>query len=218
MQDDSPPDSADPTDGTINRVVTVAECRQFVEFLGLNRATSERCSALFMFELYCRAIVPQLPGDPAKIIAEVRGLEGLGRLVGTKAAEQFERPPLQGLWKKHYFVGGMASMRENIRLGWGRKQHGLLQILRENYNPTTARLPPQVISRRIADAAVTNTYAERSREQRLTGEWIIFAKYEDENYYLCLARHDEDGGDILERIKRGCADEFPFLRFQLRFL
>jgi len=65
--------------------------------------------------------------------------------------------------------------------------------------------------------ATSNIYAERSRKQCLTGEWIIYAQHEGQNYYLCLAQHDEDA-DAFERIKRGCVDEFPFLRSQLNLI
>jgi len=198
------------------RVVSVAECRGFLEFCGLSPTVTERCSALFMFELYCGARLPNLPWDPAKIVAEVRSLEGVGRPVGTKPAEQFERPPLQELWKKHYLVGGMHSMAENIRLGLGRRQRKLREIIEEKYNPATAHLSSETIAKNVADA-ITSTYIERWRGQCLTGEWIVYARHEGQNHYLCLATHNEDEVEILERIKRGCVDEFPFLRSQLKF-
>ncbi len=58
-------------------------------------------------------------------------------------------------------------------------------------------------------------YAERSRGQRLTGEWIIYAQHEGQKYYLCLARFDEEDDAVFDRIKNGCVDEFPFLHLQL---
>jgi hypothetical protein len=169
-----------------------------------------------MFEVYCRARVPTLPGDPAKIVAEVRGLEGLGSS-GTRAAEEFDRPPLRGFWKKHYLVGGMGSLAKNIMLGLGKKRRGLRRIVQEHWNPATAHLPPEAVSRNIANA-ITNLYADRSLAQELTGEWIVFARHEGQNYYLCLAMHEEVRGDpnvLVERIKNGCVPEFPFLQQQL---
>jgi hypothetical protein len=169
-----------------------------------------------MFEVYCRARVPTLPGDPAKIVAEVRGLEGLGSS-GTRAAEEFGRPPLRGFWKKHYLVGGMGSLAKNIMLGLGKKRRGLRRIVQEHWNPATAHLPPEAVSRNIANA-ITNLYADRSLAQELTGEWIVFARHEGQNYYLCLAMHEEVRADpnvLVERIKNGCVPEFPFLQEQL---
>ncbi len=139
----------------------------------------------------------------------MRNLEGLGRPVGTKPAEQFERPPLQGLWKKHYLVGGVYSMAKNIGLGLGRKQHRLRKIMLEKYNPTTAHLSSETIAKNSADAIVSTTYAERSRAQCLTGEWIVYARHDGQNHYLCLATHGDDG-EIFERIKRGASMSSPF--------
>lgn len=42
-----------------------------------------------------------------------------------------------------------------------------------------------------------------------TGDWIVYANHEGLNYYLCIAKHDEDEF-ILNTIKF-CADEFPFI-------
>jgi hypothetical protein len=164
------PNSASQSDGIIRHEVTVPEVRGFVEFIGLTPDITARCSALFMFEVYCRARVPTLPGDPAKIVAEVRGLEGLGSS-GTRAAEEFDRPPLRGFWKKHYLVGGMGSLAKNIMLGLGKKRRELRRIIQEHWNPATAHLPPEAVSRNIANA-ITNLYADRSLAQELTGEWI----------------------------------------------
>jgi hypothetical protein len=225
------PNPAHSADGISSRVVTDTEVRQISEAIGLNRAAPGRSSRLFVFDIYCRFLVPALPGDPSKIVAEVRSLEGLGGHVGTKPAEQFKYPPLQGLWHKHYLAGGVGSMAKNIALGFGKKvgkknRPELHRIIKENYNPTTAHLPPETISKNIANA-VTNFYAERSRKQCLTGDWIVYAQHEGQNYYLCLVPHGEDvdvserikrDADVFERIKRGCVDEFPFLRSQLNLI
>jgi len=204
-------DTSDPSPDKIPfREISELELHQFVEAIGLEHAAPGRCSRIFMFHIYCLHLVPALPGDPIKIAAEVRGLEGNGDKFGTKPAEQFQYPPLKGLWKKHYLVGGIPSMAKNIALGFGKKRRVLRRIIRENHNPSTAHLPPEVISKNLANA-VTNLYAERTSDQRLTGEWIVFAKHEGKNYYLCLAKHSEDDASIFERVQ-ACADEFPFLR------
>ncbi len=123
--------------------ITEAEVRHFAAAIGLTRAAPDRCSMLLMFDLYCRAFFP-VPGDPAKVVAEVRGLEGIGGAVGTKPTAQFKHPPLQGLWKKHYLVGGLPSIAANIQLGFGRQRNKLHQIIQKHWNPATAALPPEV--------------------------------------------------------------------------
>ena len=212
MTDRRLPDSGS---AAIGRPVTATDeqIRRFAEVIGLTRTAPGRCSTILAFELYARALFP-VPVDPRKVVAEIRALEGLGRPVGTKPAEPFKHPPLRGLWKKHYLVGGLPSLATNIRIGFGRKQKALKRIIAQHWSPQTSHLPPEVVSRNLANAVV-GVYAERSRAQSLTGEWIVYAQHGGRNYYLCLALHDEGDAAIFDRIKSGCVGEFPFLRSQL---
>lgn len=163
-----------------------------------------------MFELYCRALViPTAPLNPAKVVAEIRALEGIGQPMGTKGEEPFKKGALRGLFKKHYLEDGLNSMRANIVLGLGPKQKELPKIIK-TLVPTIAHLPPREFCAEIANA-VTNVYADRARRQKLTGEWLVFAKHEGKNYYLSLATHHEEEDEVCERIKLGCLNEFPFL-------
>jgi hypothetical protein len=110
----------------------------------------------------------------------------------------------------------MSSFAKNVVLGLGKKSRELRRIIKEHRNPGTAHLPPEVISRSIADAIV-GVYQQRALTQNLTGEWIVFARHEGQNYYLCLATHDEVRANpsvLVERIS-GCTGEFPFLVAQL---
>ncbi|PKV10806.1 hypothetical protein CVO74_19550 [Xanthomonas prunicola] len=53
---------------------------------------------------------------------------------------------------------------------------------------------------------------ERLRvDSSLTGEWLIFAKYNEENYYLSLGKHDTGDELIRSQIDVFCLCEFPFL-------
>jgi hypothetical protein len=196
--------------------VTDAEIRDFAACIGLTHAAPDRCSRLLMFELYVRSFYPvPVPIHPAKVVAEVRAMEGIGRPQGTKPATQFKHPPLQGLWKKHYLMGGLQSVAANIQLGFGRKEKNLRRAIEQNWNPATAHLPPEMVSQNIANATV-KLYAERSCEQGLTGEWIIYTQHGGQNYYLCLALHNEGDANVFDRIAKGCVYDFPFLRSQLR--
>ncbi|MFT3689884.1 hypothetical protein [Paenirhodobacter sp.] len=35
----------------------------------------------------------------------------------------------------------------------------------------------------------------------MTGHWLVFARVDERNYYLTLARHDEKDEKIFERVK-----------------
>ena len=48
--------------------------------------------------------------------------------------------------------------------------------------------------------------------EKITGEWILFAKHDGKNYYLALATHDMTTHQhIRELIDTICCPEFPFI-------
>lgn len=65
--------------------------------------------------------------------------------------------------------------------------------------------------RDLVSLIVEGSYEKRASQQKLTGEWIIYAKYQSKNYYLTLAQHDEGDDVIHQRIIEGCQADFPFL-------
>lgn len=55
---------------------------------------------------------------------------------------------------------------------------------------------------------------QRASAQRLTGDWIIFGKHNEADYYLGISTHEEgaEGGgkELMNRLRRNCEAEFPF--------
>lgn len=190
--------------------VTVEDIQAFATAIGLNRIAPGRCSTGFLFQLYACTALTNVLGDAPKVVAEIEHLEGF-RSSRTKAAEAFQRPPLLGLMKKHYLVGGLSSAGRNILLAAGRKHREFQRIAKRHYNPATTHLSAMDVAKNIADDVV-KLYAARSDAQSLTGNWIVFGMYGGKNYYLCLASHAEGDDIIADRIKNGCCEEFPFLR------
>lgn len=47
--------------------------------------------------------------------------------------------------------------------------------------------------------------------KQLTGEWLIYKRYNDINYYLCLAKHNEGDQEIYDSKILKCFQEFPEL-------
>lgn len=193
-----------------SRDLTENDLRHFATFSGLESAAPGRSSRLLLFQLCAGILAGGLGWDPPKIVAEVKSLEGVGPRLGTRSASQFKHPPLIGLWKKHYLTGSRAAFAKNIRSGLGRK--GLRDIIAKHHNPTTAHLDPHEISRRIANEAVHGTYAALKQSQSITGEWLIFSRHKNQNYYLTVASHAEPDAEIYARIEAACFVEFPFLR------
>jgi hypothetical protein len=64
----------------------------------------------------------------------------------------------------------------------------------------------------VANDVVQGNLERRRQEQQLTGEWIVFAKHEGQNYYLSLATHDKATHEGLrQQIDNLCCREFLFL-------
>ena len=64
----------------------------------------------------------------------------------------------------------------------------------------------------LSSNAVSGNWGRLREAERLTGEWIVFAKHEGLNYYLSLAAHNNSTHENLrQQIEALCCREFPFL-------
>lgn len=131
-----------------------------------------------------------------RVVDEIAILEGASsRLSVTKPAAPFKGSILQGYWHKHYTQA--AYMTRNI---FG-EMHQAKTVERFMSEHEGQSFTPELINK-LVHGIVVDGYATRSRESRLTGEWIIFEKTPSGNAYLTLASHSEDDSDILKRIQR----------------
>ncbi len=143
-------------------------------------------------------------------------IEGVGRVDGyVKSEEPFRHSPLKGFWKAHFFDAGF--LRRNLINHWGiayeecPRFNALLSQVEsdEEQNPS-----PHGWHGRIAHEFVVRGYKARAKNRKMTGEWIIFAKFNGTNYYLGLAGHskskDEDEA-LYAQVKAYCSFEFPLL-------
>ena len=183
---------------------------EFAEMIGIERVAPGRYSLLLLLALYGATQARRL--NPAKVIHEIESLEGLRGESSLKPATQFVREPLKGLWHKHYLQDGLASMAVNLRKGINR--HGLPwfdeQIAQAQASGEEKFLTEQDCGR-IAHDAVVGNWERLVSESALTGEWIIFAKHEGHNYYLCLGQHNSGDKVLRAQIDSVCFQEFPFL-------
>jgi hypothetical protein len=72
---------------------------------------------------------------------------------------------------------------------------------------------PDIWPKFLAYKIIFGASEERAAAGRLTGDWIIFAKYNGDNYYLDLSSHEEglDADRLALKLKNGNIMEFPFL-------
>lgn len=145
------------------------------------------------------------------VLGEIDYLEGIGPQLKTKREEQFRHPPLQRFWHKHYSAPRHllknVDIRWNLTAGGNRALLPMLHDVAEKYGEDADRWQGVALHRLVFDG-----YKDRA-ERGLTGDWIIFAKHAEKNYYLDLATHEEghDPQQLYERLRQGSAWEFPFL-------
>ena len=147
-----------------------------------------------------------------KIYDEIGNLEGRGlqRPSTTKPATQFTKPLLKGLWHKHH------KQPEHLI------KNALSHIESQNGNAVFYKLWKKIASDStipddkklgaIAYGITTELLIDRSQKQKNTGEWIVYARQDERNYYLTLACHDEDDQTIRKRVFL-CQTDFPHLNF-----
>ena len=122
------------------------------------------------------------------IYDEIAKLEGTDpRPSVTKAATQFTRKPLIGLWHKHHFQARFLVknlMNELKSADGGKAFDAALASLAERDVEDMAGL--------IARQAVVGGFERRAGAHAMTGEFIVYERLVDgSNYYLTLGSHGE---------------------------
>jgi hypothetical protein len=144
-------------------------------------------------------------GSVFAIFDEIAVLEGCPaeRPSLTKPPTMFVRPPLAGLWHKHYHQA--SFLPQNILNHWRANDFAA----HAGKAVDKAAVPRDKLMGALIHEFVLGGYRERSYAHRLTGEWIIYARRDQVNTYLTLGTHGDDTA-IHERVL-ACASEFPEL-------
>ncbi len=184
-------------------------------YLALNHdgILNGRCSSQILLDLFFGTEIFGV--RPFTVIDEIKSLEKQG-ISQTKKAKRFRRP-LRGLWHKHYMNGDVASLAKNVENALN--EYGI-PFFEEKIREAQAAGEERFITKddvpKIVNDVLTNNLASRRSERKMTGEWIVYAQHENQNFYLCLAKHNDGEEDhyekIRERIERICMREFPFLK------
>ena len=144
-----------------------------------------------------------------QIIDELDFLEGLRTRSKTKPAERFKGAILRPFWHKHFTTA--RHIQKNIGDRWALDRGG---------NRDLDRLLGRIAKRGgenwiniLCHEMIVGGFQSRAQTRRLTGDWIIFAKYRRKNYYLDLATHGEakDEQALMEKLRKGNEAEFPFV-------
>lgn len=185
--------------------MTDEDLRRYAAEIGLEQVATGRYSWTFMLDILLRERCYGI--EPWTIVEEVRGLESGSDGTRTKGATQFEREPLRGLWHKHYFCARFVANNIQIALRRGTFE----AIVNETIADGLAKGEDEEIATKLAHRLTRGVLDQREKDGQLTGEWIVFANHEGQNYYLCLAEHRTGDEAIFKVIKGTCFSQFPFL-------
>jgi len=192
-----------------------AELQDFANGIGLEHAAPDRYSFLLVLGLFGSFKAGVL--NPAKVVHEIRALEGIGPPSRLKPPIQNRYQPLKGLWHKHYLEDGIRSTAMNVQRGLNR--HGIPlfeQRIREAESAGEERYMSADDIPALVNDVISGNLRRLADAEALTGEWIVFAQHEGRNYYLCLATHESNTHDYVRRqIDAICCFEFPFLSSML---
>jgi hypothetical protein len=192
-----------------------AEFEAIIKATRLEHLAPGRISLLFLLSLFGAFKAGRI--NPFQLAREIEALEK-GEATGLKPPIQNRHQPLKGLWHKHYMQPGMASLAMNIQHGL--KQFGipyLQQKVREAKEAGELRYFTVADVVPMANDALHGNWQRLREAERLTGEWIVFAKHQGLNYYLTLATHDKTTHEHeRQQIEAICCQEYPFLDEILR--
>ena len=146
------------------------------------------------------------------VMHEVNFLEGLNDNSKTKEQSQFRRPPLQGLWHKHYEDTSLSGLAMNVKNALNSYSIPYFEekIIEARESGEERYMTAEDI-KYIVNDAVSGNLQKRRGENKMTGEWIVYASYEGKKYYLCLAKHNHGDDFIRKKIDNTGIYEFPFL-------
>lgn len=180
----------------------------YAKLYALDKIAKDRYSSLFVINLM---MLEKLNGiDPHQVTEELIFLEGKRNTLQTKPASQFKRDPLKGLWHKHFMPALPSVMAHNILNHLGKD--GLKEIVEEIFDPTKNAIATEEMFNELANRIVIESLENRASQEKLTGEWIVFAKENACNYYLGIWSHKAGDARISSSIKAACIPEFPFLK------
>ncbi len=185
--------------------ITNEELSVFADELGISNTYRDRISELFLLDLF--VYVTEMDVSPHDVIEELENLENGDGNTETKPATEFRRPPLAGLWHKHFFTHHFLIPNIQNALKGGK----LNDLVNEVMDPSKSPIITREMTSELAHRVTHEPVEERATNQKLTGEWIIFAKDSGKNYYLCLNTHNAGDQQIVDRIRDNCIREYQFL-------
>jgi len=148
-----------------------------------------------------------------QMLDEVKSLEGFKSVSSTQAASAFKKAPLKGLMKKHFTDARFVAKNLGAYLGYeygGNKN--LDEIVEQAFARNKSGYLDEDFINFLAYETTIGAFQKRALDNKMSGEWIVFQKYNGKNYYLTMAAHDEGDENIYGRVCDAYDLDFEFLR------
>ena len=148
-----------------------------------------------------------------QMLDEVKSLEGFKSVSSTQTASPFKHAPLKGLMKKHFTDARYVP--ENLSAYFGYKYGGnknLHEIVEQAFARNKSGYLDEEFINFLAHETTIGAFQKRTLDNKVSGEWIVFQKFNGKNYYLTLAAHDEGDENIYGRVCDAYDLDFEFLR------
>jgi len=189
--------------------VTDAQLSEFAAMYSVSNEIRSRISELLWLDLYIFDLEFGISRDD--VLREIKNLESGKTHPQTKPASQFSRKPLKGLWHKHFFSAHFVPHNISNALKGGVLEKLVNEVLDPSKSPIITKEMISELSYRVVHEPIEG----RANDNKLTGEWVVFAKYNQKNYYLCCNTHNAGDQMIFDRIESNCIKDFPFLSVSL---
>ncbi len=141
------------------------------------------------------------------IVPEIAHLEDKRCLTQTVKEEAFRRSEMRGLYKKHFYLPSFLA--KNIQNCWGLAEGSKSTKFNDRLKRKLEAYSPSEENAKKLSSDIVNAMFEEMKNKKKTGEYIIFQKHDNKNYYLCIGIHGEDD-EILGCVKQARRD-FLFL-------
>jgi len=143
---------------------------------------------------YAHAFLVELAVNSANRLLHIHAIyDEIGKLEGTDTVPSMTkkprqmRPPLRGLWHKHYFQPGFMP-RNLIDEIEQMDKDGRWEAM---FAPHHGKYIHDFIDQ-ISHEMVNGAFERRARDRRVTGEFIVYELQPDgSHYYLTLGKHGE---------------------------
>lgn len=168
-----------------------------------------RISTVFLAQAYSSEVNRVF--DTFDLTHPIKALEGVEHQDSTGNADQFKYPPLTGLYKKHF---SSARFLPTNLLNFIRSKDGIAhfnKVYDEAGAISGSEYIDETFTKYLAHHMTIDPIEIKNQSKTMSGEWVVFHKHNDQNYYLTIASHKESNDEIYKRVSLACEiDKLPF--------